>query len=300
MQSRDYLNTLVQIRMDELQQSTGSPVSDNVLESIESVIDKELDNSALDVIRYANLNELFSIIADGSKAHEGTGKKTTSTRVIFNSDKSGTIPIPVNYERFVSLKMSDWSNDIQHLESYMSDAYHRQKNNRITQGSYDSPVGIFYPFTNYTEDEKEPYSVAKTFTTNQTLSALFNGEEVDSYTISTDDILVLSGQSTSTENGIYQANSSGSPTKLGEVSELTPDTPKACIQFHRCKTNSATIEHFFYIPKKKAEEMPDILLDALTWVCASRVFITLRDTTAGQLAEQKAKELLVSQNKGVK
>lgn len=294
--TRDQINEKVQIRLDEVQSGSSSPISNNVVESIYSVIDSELDEAAFDVIRLAPDEVLYPLAETDKKFHHGQGVEDVDVRVIFNSDHSGIVVLPADFHKLVSFKMSDWTREIDKLHAFGGETYKLQKH-RYTKGQYDIPVGIFKPFQAYITAEEEPYSIDHEYTTNQTLTALFNGETVGGYAISTDDILHLSDQTDDTENGVYQAKASGAPTLLN--STPTPILPGACIEFYSCKTSNATIAELSYIAKRKAELMPDSLIDPLTYICAARVFESLRDFNHAKSALEIGVGILNSQNKGV-
>ena len=61
-------------------------------------------------------------------------------------------------------------------------------------------------------------SVKAATTSNGTLSSAFaNGQTIDGVTLSTNDRILLKGQNTATENGIYTVNASGAPTRADDL-----------------------------------------------------------------------------------
>jgi hypothetical protein len=294
--TRDQINEKVQIRIDEVQSGSSQPISNNVVEAIYSVIDSELDNAAFDVIRFSPLEVLYPIVETDKKFHHGQGVEDVDVRLLLNSDYSGQVVLPANFHRFVSLKLSDWTIEVTELHKLGSEVYNWQKN-KYTKGRYDQPIGIYTPFSAYVTAEREPFDIAHIFASNVTLSSLYNGQTVDTYTISTGDILELTGQADEDQNGVYSAKASGAPTYLTSTS--IPTLPKACIRFYSSKSSNATIEQLNYIPKKKAEEMPDELLDPLEYICAARVFQILQLYDLAKTSVDIGMGILMTQNKGI-
>lgn len=295
---RSAINEWVQVRIDELQSANGSPTSTDVVESVSNVISQELDPAAFDVIRETPRDFLYPLIETDKKFHHGQGVKDVDVRVIFNDDYSGKILLPADFYLLVSVKMSDWNRPITEIHPIGSEMWKVQQN-RITQGTYDRPVGIHSPFASYVTDESAPYTIDNTFSVNVDTNDLYDGQTVDSYAISTGDILVCESQTVDSQNGVYLANASGAPTLLGDLKALAPDLPNRVVEFFKGTSKSATLEELMYISKRKAEDMPDEFVDPMVWLCASRVFSILRQPDLAGIAEEKAKKILVNQSIGL-
>lgn len=65
-------------------------------------------------------------------------------------------------------------------------------------------------------------SVKIVATTNHALSTAYaNGQSIDAYTLVTGDRILIAGQTTASENGIYVVNSSGAPTRAADAATST-------------------------------------------------------------------------------
>lgn len=142
-------------------------------------------------------------------------------------------------------------------------------------------------------DEYNKWVISQTLAENETLANLYNGQTPASSgatALSTDDIIILTGQSDEDENGTYKVNASGAPTKLTD-STSTGNSGTA-IQCFRAASTSDTLTKFHYVPRLTAEEMPEDLIDPLIWHCAGRVLEYMGRMEESTAAIQKADALL--------
>lgn len=149
------------------------------------------------------------------------------------------------------------------------------------------------------QDEFNRYKVIKRYSGNQTLSAFFNGETVDSLVLATGDIVVLPEQTDPEETGTYLIGATANDlVKL--TSDINTPPSGSIIEAFRAQSTSDTISEFTYAPRLKPEEMPEELLDSVIDVCASRVLKYLGRTDAAMMALQSASQIMGAQLQGFK
>ena len=142
--------------------------------------------------------------------------------------------------------------------------------------------------------EVDRWVIDFTYTTNQIVADL----DDDDASISTDEIFVLTVQDIATENGTYKCNASGvEPTKLSD--DVATHLPLAAVEFFSANAAADTIEHFHYIPRLRAEEMPNELTDALVWHCSGRVLLYMGRTEEANKAFESAAVLLGTMKVGL-
>jgi hypothetical protein len=61
-----------------------------------------------------------------------------------------------------------------------------------------------------------------------------------------------------------------------------------CLELFSAKTESDTVERFYYVPRLKAEDVPYDLIDPVAWICASRALQILKRPDESALAMQRA------------
>ncbi len=103
---------------------------------------------------------------------------------------------------------------------------------------------------------------------------------------------------------ITELSSPGSPVALNQynkhlragvskpVAVLYNRSTKLVIEYFSIDTSSE-IERFLYIKKDVAENVPEVLQDALCWICASRVLAILAKTEEAKKAEENAISLMM-------
>lgn len=309
---RSYLKDLVAARIDEL-----IPVGDNVggqtaIEETYPRMDEELDLATLHILRIAPVHLLLQV-AEYDKKHFhdevdddviGTTYPDIDTPISIASNLIATVTLPDNFFRFVRVKLSGWERPVSELISIDSPKY-RLQFNQFRTWNYTNPGVALIPYSGYAPgsygtNERTKRNVSQTLTANQTLSSLFNGETPSGGSaLSTNDVIILKGQTTYTENGIYRVNASGSPTKLSDY--LTADYPMPgwALECFKAKTDSDTLQELFYIPRLKAEELPDEFADALVDETAYRVLRSMSRLDEAQIARQSSIELINSMKVGL-
>ncbi len=305
--SREYLRKRVQARVDEFIPSGQNVGGQTAIEAPMETIDSELDFSALYVLRTANEDLVLPAVIGDLKHFHGTSVEDIDTRIIIDSSsKKATVVLPDNFARFISMRLSGWKTDLKRLMLTSDPSYRMQEYNRFTSGSIEKPKGYLVSFVSYTDgtgdtdDEKTKWDINQTLTANQTLSSLYNGQTPSGGTIlSTGNIIALSGQSDDDENGIYLVKASGAPTKLSDETSNANVNCKQAIEVYRASSSSDTIDHLHYIPKLKAEEMPDELIDALIEHCAGRVFSQMGNIAGREASFKQAEYLLTNLNTGL-
>ena len=134
-------------------------------------------------------------------------------------------------------------------------------------------------------------------TTNVTAANIYNGQTIDSLSVSTGDILVLTAQTDEDENGVYYAGASATTKLTGEIDTINCGQ---AIEFFRATDANDTIELFHYIPKLLPEQMPDELLDMVIYYCAGRVLEAAEMFGEAERAFGRAAELMGIQRQGFK
>lgn len=301
--TRQQLKDRVAARVDMVTPTGDSVGGSTAIEAPIETIEEELDKAARYVLKYAKRELVLPAAVVDLKHFHGTEVNDQDTRLIVRDDDlSGLVVCPDNFIRFISMKLDSWKRELTGLISQGDPIYKYQRNNRYSGGSIYKPTGALAAFGSYQAAEKTKYTVDKVFTTNQTLSTLFNGETVDSYAISTGDILVLRGQTNYADNGTYKAAASGAPTKLSdEVSDTSGNypMPNKAIEIFRAGSTNDTIESFIYIPKLVAEEMPEELEDPMIWQCAGNVLESMGDSNLAKIAWDQVKIVLDTQKEGL-
>lgn len=302
--SRQYLKDRVAARVDEIIPTGDSVGGQTAIESPMETIDDELDFSALYVLRTGSLNIVYPAVVGDLKHFHGDGEEDVDTRIVIDSiTKKSTIPCPDDFLRFVSMRLSGWSSDLKELSDPRDPSYRHQEYNSYTAGNTKKPTGYLVSFTSYISAELTKWTITQTLASNETLSALFNGEtpaSAGATALATNDIIALTGQTDYNENGLYQVNASGEPTKISDETTNNKINCNQAVEVYRAATNTDTISHFHYIPKLKAEEIPDELVDALIEHCAGRVFDYMQNTASAEASYRKANFLLGNMGSGLK
>lgn len=76
------------------------------------------------------------------------------------------------------------------------------------------------------------------------------------------------------------------------VAVLSHRSNKMVIEYFSVDTNH-TVDRFLYIKKDVAENIPEVLQDALCWICASRVLAIFGKTEGAKIAEGNAISLMM-------
>ena len=296
MKSRGYLKQLVAARIDEVIAEGSALENQNMVESPIETIEEELDNSADFVLLNSPIEKLYITLVSDKKFHHGTSVNDVDVRIIFKGDDtySGHLILPADFFRFISMKMSDWDRSATELIPFNSVQY-KEILNPYTTGNYKFPKVALVPWNTYLTVEETPYTIDKTFTSNVSLLGLFDAQTVDSYTMSTGDLLYLSAQTNDKENGLYVCPAPYGMVytdKIAEPFEVVVEQKKAALEFFTSRSESATLDELYYIPRLKAHEMPDELIDAMTWVCASKAFTMLRLFSEAKIAMEQALMLM--------
>jgi hypothetical protein len=296
--SREYYKNRVAARVDVLRPQANVTGGQTGIEAPMPLIDDELDDSAEYILRNAPVALVFSTIRSDKKHFHGPSVENVDTRVIIDDNLKAVVPVPADFLRFVSIKLSGWRRSLKELMDSRDPRYKFQEGNKYTSGSPDKPVGALVSFSAYSNDEKAKYDIDQTLSQNQTLANLYNAQTPSGGTIlATGDIIALTGQTNDSENGIYLVKASGAPTKLSD--EVTTINRMMALELYRASTDLDEIDEFHYVPKLKAEEMPNELADALIWHCAGRVFSHLGDATSSDRAMKEADNLLMSLKTGL-
>jgi hypothetical protein len=172
------------------------------------------------------------------------------------------IPLPADFVRLVSLKLKRWKRGVNTLELPDSDMARRQSNKWLQAGDH-KPVAIL-SFRKHGSGANiiEPYPSYD--------SALYLFTDIDSISFDSDGgIKIINIQS----NADWMAIVSGERKEEG-VSE------------------SGEVEQLLYIKSAKAEEINDSMIDAMCWICASRILSSLNNITLAKKAEDNAVSLM--------
>ncbi len=329
--SREFLKNLVSSRIDEVIPVGSVVQGQTAIETPIDAIEDELDFSAEFVTRVGNIEQLFpALVSDLKYFHDHNNiTKSDGSKVAADTDQlkfiktdlSAIIPLPEDFLRFVSLKLSSSKKEITELLSSQDPQYRLQQNNPYTSGTRHKPVAALVSFTDYADSSnyknnsnsaintnllQRKYTVDANgnFTTNQTLSGLNNSLSG----LATDDVIVLKGQTNPRENGTYLVNASGSPTKLSKNFNTITDSGtifatgqvnNMAIEFFKANATSDTIEKFAYIPRLLAEEIPDGLVDPLCYHCAGRVLESMQRPQEAQAVYTKANTYLTVYKEGL-
>jgi hypothetical protein len=150
-----------------------------------------------------------------------------------------------------------------------------------------------------TQDEYNKYDVIKKYTSNQDTADLYNGQTVDSLALATGDIVVLSAQTDSDENGTYLIGANANAlTKLSE--DIDPSNKNRAMECFRAVSSSDTIDIFHYVPHVLPENFPLDMQDMLIDYTAGRVLKFMGQYDAANLAFASAAELMGLQKQGFK
>jgi hypothetical protein len=305
MRSRSYLTDLVAARIDVLIPSGNNVGGQTSIEASYPKIEEELDLSAWHILQTAPEHLLYQV-AQYDKKHfhkevDADVVADVDTRAIIANDLSVTIPLPDNFLRFIRAKMSGWGRDVIDLISSNDPKYNFQFNKfTASSGNSNRPVAAVVPFSSYVSAEQTKRTIAQTLTVNQVLTALFNGETPAGFSLlATNEIIILNSQTDTTQNGTYKVNAAGEPTKL--THETTTVNRGMALQCFRAKTSTDTLEELFYVPKLKAEQLPDEFTDALVDETAYRVLRTMGPERAqeAQAAREASMILLNSMKVGL-
>lgn len=306
---RDYLKDLVAARIDEL-----IPTGDNVggqtaIEASYPKIEEELDLAVLHILRTAPEHLLYAVSeSDKKHFHKEEDEDVVAdvdTRIVIGSDLVTTIVLPDNFFRFVHVKLTGWKRRVTQLLS-VNDAKYRAQFNQFSSGNHIRPVAVLEQFNDYTDgtgatsDELTKRTITQTYTVNIALSTIYNGQDPNEQgALATGNIVVLKGQTDYTQNGTYKVNESGSPTKL--THNTTPYLPKQALQCFKAKASDDTLEELVYIPRLKAEQMPDEFADIIVDETAYRVLRTMGAERAQEAvaAKESATMLLNSMKIGL-
>jgi hypothetical protein len=251
--SRDWYYKSVSLRIDEI-----IPPGENVggmtaNENPSLAIEKELDFSAHYVSRTAKIALLYPMIKSDLKHFHGTSVNDVDTRWIIDGNKKITIPCPEDFLRFVSCRMSSWKRDLNEVFEQNDPRYRLQEGNVYTSGSVYKPVGAMVSFGEYEAPELTKWTITYNYTTNQSVVDLDNDFDAN---IATGQIFTLSNQDDDDENGTYLCNANGiAPTKLSD--SITTVNSGTAIECFRAGSINDTLVKFHYIPRLKAEEMPE-------------------------------------------
>lgn len=147
---RSELINKVKTRIDEVCMS-GDTIVDVGIENskpYDTIIGELLDESALEVLLKAPFYRLNISTSDvTAKANTSTKNKIlmTSSGTIEVANKAdnqtGTITLPADFLRIVSLKMSDWEQPVTEL-ALQGDELARMQSNKHLRGSVSKPVGV--------------------------------------------------------------------------------------------------------------------------------------------------------------
>tara|TARA_B100000287_G_scaffold74613_1_gene66447 strand:- start:2068 stop:3105 length:1038 start_codon:yes stop_codon:yes gene_type:complete len=250
--------------------------------------------------------------------------------VRIESDNSVTIPVPEDFVRFVSLKFTGAKKRVTELLSSEDQEYRELQNNPYFGTRY-KPKAALISFSEYDTDtdfihnnitanstghsadkllkkytiSTNSSSVPNVFSTNQVLTTLNNSHN----DLTTNGRILLEGQTDGSENGIYVVNASGAPTKISDnfnrttTSALglvaTGTVQNTAIHYFSAASASDRMEHFHYIRRTKAQDMPDTLTDLLVYHCAGRVLESLQRPQEAQIMYQKANTYLTVYNDGL-
>lgn len=301
--SRQDLIDQVAARVDELLPTGDNTGGSTMIEAPMAKIEKELDHSALYVLRRGDLNIVLPAIEGDLKHFHGDNVEDVDTRIIIDAaTKKTTIVCPDDFARFVSCRLSGWKQDLQVVLPQADPSYRQQESNPYTGGSKYKPKGYLVSFFSYISAENTKWTIAQTLTDAETLSALYNGQtpaSTGASALSTGDIIALTNQADYSENGLYLVNASGAPTKISNHTSNTYINCGQAIEVYRADTSSDTLTKFNYIPKMVAEEIPDELVDAMIEHCAGRVFSQMGMTTQKDAALQQAEFILNNLKSGL-
>lgn len=338
--TREFLKNLVASRIDEVIPVGTLVQGQTAIEDPLGAIEDELDYSAEYVLRVGSIDLLFPTIETDLKYfHNDTIKidrlsnhhHVTNQEMLLRieSDNSVTIPVPEDFIRFVSLKFTGAKKRVTELLSSEDQEYRELQNNPYFGTRY-KPKAALISFSEYdtdtdfavnnnsvnstgykTENLLRKYtistssSVPNVFSTNQDLATLNNSHA----NLSTNDRILLEGQTSGSENGVYVVNASGAPTKISDNFNRTTTVnfgtiatgtvQNTAIHYFSAASASDRMEHFHYIRRTKAEDMPDTLTDLLVYHCAGRVLESLQRPQEAQAMYAKANTYLTVFNDGL-
>lgn len=200
---RSELINKVKARIDEICASGDMIVEVDVENSkpFDSIIDELLDESALELLLKAPFYRL----------HISTANLTAAYK---QDSKIGSLTLPIDFIRLVSLKMKDWQRAVTELAIQGDDIAKRQSN-KFLRGGIARPVAV--------------------------LRKSSEGYILDYYSID----------------------------------------------------KSHEVEEFSYIKRERAEDIDIELIDALCWICASKVLGVLEQFDSAKLCYENAKGLML-------
>tara|TARA_R100001591_G_scaffold85187_1_gene91533 strand:+ start:211 stop:1227 length:1017 start_codon:yes stop_codon:yes gene_type:complete len=332
--TREFLKNLVSSRIDEVIPVGNVVQGQTAIETPIDAIEDELDFSAEFVTRVGSIELLFpALVSDLKMFHDNqfitqTGDANADVNdkdmmLSFQSDLSVIIPVPEDFLRFVSIKLNSSKKEVTELISSEDPEYRLLQNNPYTSGTRHKPKAALISFSDYNNSTDffkngisnsgfntnlllQKHTIATTgfFITNQDLATLNNSHS----NLSTNDKILLVGQTNTSENGVYLVLASGSPKLLskntnskviGGVRFATGETKNSAIHYFKANSTSDSIEKFHYIPKMIAEDIPDTLTDPLVYHCAGRVLESLQRPQEAQIMYQKANTYLTVFNDGL-
>jgi hypothetical protein len=90
------------------------------------------------------------------------------------------------------------------------------------------------------------------------------------------------------------------PFKEYVANEVIANEPNVnyCLELYSAKASGDVVERFYYVPRLKAEDVPQDLIDPVAWICASRALQILKRPEESQLAMQRAEMQLNMFNLG--
>ena len=332
--TRDFLKNLVASRIDEVIPVGSLIQGQTAIETPIEAIDDELDFSAEYVIRVGSIELLFpALVSDLKMFHDNnfitqtgdsfSASNDTDVMLSFQDDLSVIIPVPEDFIRFVSLKFDSSKKEVTELISSEDPEYRLLQNNPYTSGTRYKPKAALISFSDYSNStdfyknsaansafntnlllKKHTITSTGFFTTNQDITTLNNSHA----SLSTNNKILLIGQTTTSENGVYLVQASGSPkllskntnsTVIGGVRYATGETKNSAIHYFKANSTSDRIEKLHYIPKMVAEDVPETLTDPMVYHCAGRVLESLQRPQEAQIMYQKANTYLTVFNDGL-
>jgi hypothetical protein len=204
-----------------------------------SAIRSELDASAAQLIATVSRHYLFSI-----------GERYTSKWFLTmrgNEPHSAIIPLPLDFQRFIVLKLHHWSIPVDVLYTTESQHFIRQFN-PYRKSSVGDPVGVLIPFT-----ESMPLNG---ISSKQAIQAFPMAEDVNPF---------MKSQALLRDDGTTEL-ASGNGVGLEIYKDIDLLVGKVPL-----------VSDCVIVRTTAAEAMPENLHDAMTWIAASRCLLSLRE-----------------------
>lgn len=149
---------LVAAKIDEILPPGENVPSGALIEAPIPYIEKELKEAGYHILRQAPVIQVKQVIKKAVK-HFPVGEANTPVTNpdvrIFEGDTSDVylVPLPVDFLRFLNIKLSTWSTPVSELIPEEDPKYRNQKNQRWTRGTELKPKAALVSFSDYDAGE---------------------------------------------------------------------------------------------------------------------------------------------------